>query len=149
MLEFAVEPLTPALIEEIVPIQDRYWQETEGHYKKRAARPAWPIYMVAQNNGMLKAVIARSDGKVVGGAMVLVTEDPFCACVLGAVSLIYLLPEYRNGWNGIKIAKMAISQAKSAGAEFITAQTCLHNGTDKIFRHLGFNEYAKSLLMEV
>lgn len=149
MLEYAVEPLTPAVIEEMAEHQQKYWEETEAHYRKFPLKMKWHIFLKAQDVGALRMVTIRDDAVLKGMGLLIITEDPICDCILASIALIYVVPEYRRGRVGIELAKMLLDEARLSGAQLITAQTCIHNNVQRIFEYLGFTDYGRLLIREV
>jgi GNAT superfamily N-acetyltransferase len=149
MLEYKLEPLTPSVIKEMAEHQDKYWQETEAHYRKFPLKMKWHIFLKAQDIGALRMVTIREDAFLKGMGLLVITEDPICDCILASIALIYVVPEYRKGRVGIELAKTLLDEARMSGAQLITAQTCLHNNVHRIFEYLGFTDYGRLLIREV
>ena len=66
MLEYRVEPLTPAVIEEMAAHEQEYWQETEAHYRKFPLKMKWHIFLKAQDIGSLRMVTIRDNAVLKG-----------------------------------------------------------------------------------
>lgn len=149
MLEFCVETLTPAVIEEMAEHEQEYWRETEAHYRKFPLKMKWHIFLKAQDVGALRMVTIRDNSVLKGMGILIITEDPFCDCILASIVLIYIVPEYRKGRVGVELAKTLLDEARLSGAQLISAQTCLHNGVHRLYEYLGFTDYGRLLIREV
>jgi GNAT superfamily N-acetyltransferase len=143
MLEYAVEVLTPALIDEMLPHQEQYWKEVAGPFHCFGPDVDWKTYLTAQERGWLRVVIGRKDGQLKAGAFIVVTLHPHYACIAGSIPLLFVSPEHRRGREGIRLVKFAEEEAFRAGAQVMMTHGGVHNGVYKLFEHLGYQDFGR------
>jgi GNAT superfamily N-acetyltransferase len=143
MLEFRVEPLTPALIAETVPLQQGYWEEVAGPFHSFPPDVDWKTYLLAQEKGLLRVLCGRVKGKLKAGAFVVITPHPHYACISASLPLLFVHPEYRRGREGLRLVKLAEEQAFKAGAQVMMTHGGVHNGVYQLFEHLGYSDYGR------
>lgn len=143
MIEYAVEPLDLKLIGEILPLQQGYWEEVAGPFHHFPPDVDWKTYLMAQEQGKLKVLIGRVDGVLKAGTFIVLTPHPHYACIAASLPLLFVAPEYRRGREGLKLVKLAIEEGKKSGAQLMTTHGGVHNGVNKLFEYLGFNDFGR------
>lgn len=140
MLEYAVEILTPALIEETIPVQQGYWDEVAGPFHQYPPDVDWKTYLMAQQAGKLKVLAGRADGVLKAGAFIVITPHPHYACIAASLPLLFVDPEYRQGREGLRLVKLAEEEAARAGAQLMMTHGGVHNGVYKLFEHMKYSD---------
>lgn len=146
MLEYRVEELTPALIEETVHVQSGYRDEVAGPFHSFPADVNWRTYLQAQSSGFLKVIIGRVDGVLVAGTFIVITPHPHYACIAASLPLLFVHPEYRKGREGIRLVKMAEQVAAESGAQLLLAHGGVHNGVYRLFEAMGYDDYGRDFV---
>lgn len=139
MLVFARELITDAVLEELYPLWEAHWQETEMYRSGRKMSPDLARYKQFSEQGFYQLYTARNDeGKMVGDAGMYrnlsmheqrwsATEDTW-----------YLLPEYRRGRNAIRFLKYVEDQMRAQGCEDVYMSTKMVNGAGRILEYAGY-----------
>lgn len=140
MLEYAVEPLTAALIEETKAVQGEYWEEVAAPFHSFPPDVDWKTYLIAQQNGKLKVLTGRVGGALKAGAFIVITPHPHYACIAASLPLLFVDPEYRRGREGLRLVKLAEEEAAKSGAQLMMTHGGVHNGVYKLFEHLDYSD---------
>jgi GNAT superfamily N-acetyltransferase len=143
MLEFHVEQLTPELIEEMKPLQDGYWQEVAGQFHDFPPDVDWKTYLLAQQTGKLKVLIARVAGKVKAGAFIVITPHPHYACIAASLPLLFVHPEYRRGREGLRLVRAAEDVAIENGAQLMMTHGGTHNNVYRLFEAMDYQDFGR------
>lgn len=102
-LTFQSEKLTH-LADEIRPLIELHWCENADNRDKVPLEPDWDGYRRLEDRGALEFLAVRSKGKLVGYYSSFVLCHPhYRTTLFSFVDMYYLLPEYRNAANGIRI----------------------------------------------
>jgi GNAT superfamily N-acetyltransferase len=149
MLDFKVEPLSPALILEMERLQKQYWQEVAGPFHNFPPDVDWKTYQLAQDRGCLKVLIGRDNGVLKGGAFVVITPHSHYACIAGSLPLLFIHPDYRRGREGLRLVKLAEEQAVKSGAQMMMTHGGVHNEVYKLFEHMGYSDFGRYFVKPV
>jgi GNAT superfamily N-acetyltransferase len=142
-MNYQVEELTPSLIEEMIPIQQGYWEEVAGPFHQFPPDVDWGTYLIAQQTSRLKVLCGRVDGALKAGAFIVITPHPHYACIAASLPLLFVDPEYRRGREGIRLVKLAEKEAAKAGAQLMMTHGGVHNGVYKLFEHLEYQDFGR------
>lgn len=143
MLEYAIEPLTPGLIAEMLPGQQQYWEEVAGPFHVFPPDVDWKTYLLAQQTGKLRVLCGRSAGVLQAVAVMVITPHPHYACIAASLPLLFVAPEYRRGREGLRLVKLAEEEAVKAGAQLMMTHGGTHNGVYKLFEHLAYQDFGR------
>lgn len=143
-LTYALEPLTPALIAEMIPLQQQYWQEVAGPFHSFPPDVDWPTYLKLELMGALRVIAVRdAAGALAGGAVLTITPHPHYACIVAALPLLFIHPDHRHGRAGLRLVKLAEAEAEKAGAQLLMTHGGVHNNVARIFDHLDFRDFGR------
>lgn len=143
MIEYAVEPLTPELIQETIPIQKGYWEEVAGPFHQFPPDVDWKTYLLAQQTGRLKVLCGRIGGELKAGAFIVITPHPHYACIAASLPLLFVAPEYRKGREGLRLVKLAEEEAVKCGAQMMMTHGGVHNGVYKLFEFMKYEDFGR------
>jgi GNAT superfamily N-acetyltransferase len=143
MLEYAVEPLTDALIAETVPVQQGYWEEVAGPFHQFPPDVDWKTYKMAQERGCLKVLCGRVGGELKAGAFIVITPHPHYACIAASLPLLFVHPDYRKGREGIRLVQRAEEEAAKSGAQLMMTHGGVHNGVYRLFEHMQYQDFGR------
>lgn len=146
MLEYRVEELTPALIEETVYIQDGYRDEVAGPFHSFPPDPDWKTYLAAQQRGILKVLCARGDGELKGGTFILTAPHNHYACIASSLPLLFIHPDFRRGREGIRLVQNAEEEGRKAGGQILLAHGGVHNGVYRLFEAMKYADYGRDFV---
>ena len=140
MLRYQQEFLS-SVSEEIKPLLNSHWEEIALNKDKIKLNPDWEVYQSLENQGKLKIFTARGEGKLVGYFVVVVGVNMHYKDHLFASNdIIYLSPEHRKGFTGIKLIKFAEKCLKEDGVSVLTINTKVHQPFDKLMDFLKFRK---------
>lgn len=148
-LEYAVEPLTQSLIEEMRAGQDRYCEEVAGPFHPYPADPDWRTYLIAEQRGMLRVITAREEGMLHGICIAVIGPHPHYACISASLPLLYVDPAYRRSTAGIALVRMAERESEKAGAQLILTHGGMHNGVYRLFEAMRYQDFGRYFVKEL
>lgn len=120
-------------------IQD-HWEEIALNKEKIKLNPDWSAYSALYEAGKLGIYTARKNEKLIGYFVVIANSNPHYKDHLFAVNdIIYLAPEHRKGFVGVKLIKYAEKDLKKFGVSVFTINTKVHKPFDSVLERLGFN----------
>lgn len=136
-ITFQQESLTPSLINEIVPLSPNHFHEV-AVFDDLSPKVRISDYEQAQENGHLRIYTARN-GHLAGYAFFIVSKQTHAADSLQATqSLLYLSPEYRQGWNGIQFVKACDDKLKEEGVEVVYLSSSVKKDIGPVLAHIGY-----------
>jgi GNAT superfamily N-acetyltransferase len=149
MLEYAVEPLTLALIGEMLPLQQGYWEEVAGPFHNFPPDVDWKTYLLAQDKGCIKVICGRVNGGLKAGVFIVITPHPHYACIGASLPLLFVHPEYRRGREGLRLVKLAEEEAVKAGAQVMFTHGGVHNGVARLFEGMDYLDYGRYFFKKI
>jgi GNAT superfamily N-acetyltransferase len=122
------------------PLLESHWQEIAVNKDKIKLNPDWDTYRSLEEQGKLKIFTAREDGSLVGYFVVVVTANiHYKDHLFASNDIIYLAPDYRKGFTGIRLIKFAEKCLKEDGVSVLTINTKVHKPFDSVLERLNFN----------
>lgn len=102
---------------DIEPLTVAHWNEIAAHTEDYPLDIDWQKYKVLEAMGMLHIVTARTDGGVlVGYCITFVTNHlHYKSTMFGINDILYIAPEYRQGWTGVKLVSFALNKMRERG----------------------------------
>ncbi len=141
MLTFQVEILIDCLPEIELLLQAHFEEVATNKDGLGGPNMDKQAYFAAEQRGELHIVTARSDGKVAGYYVAFVRPHLHYVHSLSAITdIYYLMPELRQGRNGIRLFTEAERTLKQRGVQRVFSGTKKHNDMSKIFEYLGWQE---------
>ena len=126
---------------EIEPLLNSHWEEIALNKEKIKLNPDWDAYESFEQQGKLKIFTARDDGQLVGYFVVIVgTNIHYKDHLFASNDIIYLSPNHRKGFTGIKLIKFAEKCLKKDGVSVLTINTKVHQPFDKLMDFLKFRK---------
>jgi GNAT superfamily N-acetyltransferase len=126
--------------DEAAHLLEKHWEEIALNKEKIKLNPDWNAYDAMYKSGQLGIYTARKNGKLIGYFVVVATPSLHYKDHLFAVNdIIYLDPEHRKGFVGIKLIKFAEEDLKKFGVSVFTINTKVHKPFDSLMERLGFN----------
>lgn len=99
--------------------------------------PDVQLYEQAETAGRLHILVARASGVMVGYCLVKIGRHPHYTNICGFEDSYFVHPDYRKGWNGVKLIKRSIELLEKRGVMICYFMTKEFNSIEKIFIHLG------------
>lgn len=144
-LEFAREPLT----DEVFPLWEAHWKETEMYRAGNQFNPDVKRYKEYAAVGFYQLFTARASGVLVGDLGVYVTIGMHDQHKTAIEDTWYVIPEYRRGRNAVNFLRFVEADLKVQGVTDVYATTKLMNGAGRILEFCGYeyvaNQYWKAL----
>ena len=127
--------------EEAKPLLNSHWEEIAVNKDKIRLNPDWEAYESLEEQGKLKIFTARDGERLVGYFVVIVGVNiHYKDHLFASNDIIYLSPEYRRGFTGIKLIKFAEGCLKKDGVSVLTVNTKVHQPFDKLMDFLKFRK---------
>jgi GNAT superfamily N-acetyltransferase len=127
--------------DEIVPLLNSHWEEIALNKDKIKLNPDWEAYDNLEQVDKLKIFTARDDNKLVGYFVVIVGVNiHYKDHLFASNDIIYLSPEHRKGFTGIRLIKFAEKCLKQDGISVLTINTKVHQPFDKLMDFLKFRK---------
>ena len=127
--------------DEAKPLLNSHWEEIALNKDKIKLNPDWEAYEALEHQGKLKIFTARDDGQLVGYFVVIVgTNLHYKDHLFASNDIIYLSPNHRKGFTGIKLVKFAEKCLKDDGVSVLTINTKVHQPFDKLMDFLKFRK---------
>ena len=125
---------------EIIALIELHWQEIALNKDSIKLNPDWEAYAQLEHEGKLKIFTSRSGNNLVGYFVVFVAHNiHYKDHLFGTNDIIYLHPDYRKGFTGIKLIKFAEKSLKQDGVSVLVINTKAHQPFDTVLTFLGFN----------
>ena len=135
----------PAILREFVPVLQVHYQETATYPKQLPIEPNFDQLCQMDEMGMLLTLTVRHEGKLVGYLLATVGAHlNFVMTQFSTAYMYYLAPEYRRGWNGVRMFRIWISAMRKRGIRVLqVAETIKVRGRHGrhvgiLMRYLGF-----------
>ena len=117
-----------------------HWEEIALNKDVIKLNPDWDQYYEAEAAGVLRGFTARDNGKLVGYFVVMVHRSMHYKDHLFANNdVIFLHPDYRKGFAGIKLIKFATECLREDGVSMLFINTKVHRPFGPVLERLGFN----------
>lgn len=137
MIEYAVEDPATFIdeLKELLPV----------HYDELCVTKDFPLLpdYVAYGRlcvaGMLKCIVARSDGELVGYALFIIQPHlHYFTCKTAFEDIYFLRKDHRLGRTGIRLFQFAEKALREDGVNRIIMHTKIHLDNSKLFEYLGY-----------
>jgi GNAT superfamily N-acetyltransferase len=139
MLEYRIETWDENLIEELKPLTERHYQEVALHKAHIPLKPDWTRYTKLADMNALLVIGVRDAGKLVGYSVFFISSMMHYMTTLSASNdVIYLAPEYRNGFAGVKLIKASEAALKERGITKVLWHVKFAKDFRKILYRMGY-----------
>ena len=107
---------------EIEPLLKENWSAVSVSYPTSRLKPDFDLYLLLAEQGAIRIFAARSDGALVGYAVVLVNAHPHRVDdIVGTIDTVFVLPEFRAGGTAGKLFRLIEGRLKTDGVLSLTA----------------------------
>jgi len=101
--------------------------------------PDYEAYKRMAEAGMLRCITCRSDERLIGYIIFIVTPHlHYKSCMTAIEDLYFVTKEFRKGRVGIMLFKYAEKVLKERGVQRIVMHTKVHLDNSKLFEYLGY-----------
>lgn len=126
VVSFHVEPWS-ACVEEMRGLWLEHWREVALDQDIVPLDMDVRRYVEAEAAGRLHLVTARRDGVLIGYFVAFVqTHLHYASTIFATCDLFYLRPEFRSGWRGVTLFRVAERTLRERGAVILQAATKVH-----------------------
>jgi GNAT superfamily N-acetyltransferase len=117
-----------------------HYNEIALNKDKIKLNPDWESYEKLEELGKLSIFTVRDNGKLVGYFVLLVSTSLHYVDHVYAISdIIYVHPDYRKGFLGVRLLKFAERCLKKDGVSIVMVNTKIHKPFGKILSRIGYN----------
>lgn len=130
------------------------WEEVENGRDDTPLAINWPHYRRLEREGVLRPAYMLAGGKLIGANIWFVHCPPHHSLTKWAVNdLIYLDPEHRRGFNGVRLISECESPLRDLGVKLILYTVKLHRrlgpesnrgSVGMLLRRLGYEPFEES-----
>ena len=119
-MDFALEPLTPALQQDLGPLIAAHHDEV-GHYRDIPFDLDWDTYFAVEKVGALRVFTMRdTESELQGYGVFFVRPDVHCRSCLQAIqNALYLAPAHRGRMVGYRFIHWCDAQLKAEGVQAV------------------------------
>lgn len=127
------------IIRELPELFTKHWIEIETDHELIPLAPNWDKYIGMEKAGVLHVMAVRDEEKLVGYAFLAVLPHlHYCTTVMGWSDILYLLPSYRRGFNGIKLLTETEKMAGELGAKRLYIIAKVNRTFGRVLKRLGY-----------
>jgi hypothetical protein len=125
--------------EEIKPLIAAHWEEVEVYQNEIKLNPCWESYYGLELQGNLKVFTARSEERLVGYFVAVVSPNIHHKTHLFALcDIVYLHKDYRKGLTGVKLIKFAEGCLRLDGVSVLVISSKVQSPLRRILTWLKF-----------
>lgn len=127
--------------EEMTPLFPLHWEEVAGNKDKIKLSVWWDVYDAMAREGQLHVITIRNkDLELVGYHWSIVRPHLHYKDSLTAYTdLYFLLPEYRKGFNGVRLFRFVEKYLKKIGVQKMYSASKVKHDKSPIFERLGWD----------
>lgn len=130
------------LLQELEPLHQAHWLETEKHRHGLALNPNYPLLVSRERSGGLLQFTVRRQGVLVGHVRMYLGRSTHTSTLFAEEDTLFILPEHRGGLLVIALMRYAERCLRAIGVREIRADSKLLNKADVLMRRLGYTPVA-------
>jgi GNAT superfamily N-acetyltransferase len=135
-----------AIAEEIMPLHQAHWYETEGHRHGLPFEPDYPAFIRYEQAGRYVLLTLRMGDRLSGNCAMYLDKSTHTQTIIATEDTLYLLPEARKG----RVARQFVAYVERAmrqlGAREIHITVKTVNKAGRFFRMLGYRHIENGLM---
>lgn len=136
-LEFAEEPITFDIVEEISSLTINHWVEVGR--RDLPFSPDWTIYINAGNKGVCRLFTARAEGMLVGYAVFAISPHPhYRGVTLAGQDVLFLDKGHRAGRAGIDFIRFCDGQLSVTGIDVVQQHVTFQRDFGPVLERIGY-----------
>lgn len=146
MLTAQVEPYENCVLE-LKALYPAHWEELalDTEHEEAALAPLWKVYDERNAQGQLLLVTLRELGTMAGYFLGFIAPGlHYRNCLTYHGDIFRVLPEYRNRFGGLRMARCVIAECKRRGVKRMFVGEKLHMPSGRLFSALGFKPIEKT-----
>lgn len=143
MMQFQQETVYEVMLD-ADGLMEQHYQELAAHRGHGGFAVDWRAYAALESAGLLVAVTARDEGKLVGYCgFVLAPNLHFAGVRVAQNTTLFLQKEHRQGMAGVRFLKYAERAARGRGANKVLWHVTPENDFSPILARLGYADEGK------
>ena len=140
MVNYQQEFLT-SVVDDIKPLIKSHWDEIALNQDRIKLNPDWDAYQNFEDQDRLRIFTSRDKDELVGYFVVIIGVNiHYKDHLFASNDIIYLSPNHRKGFTGIRLIKLAEKCLREDGISVLTINTKVHQPFDKLMDFLKFNK---------
>lgn len=148
MITYQEEEYSPRLWIEMYPLLED--NDEEMRAVSYELEPNRALYDAAANMQSLVVYTAREEGRIVGYVAYFLAPNLHYRVLSATADILYVDPEYRKGFLGIKLIKKAEEVLKDKyNVELILQHSSIRRPLDPLLTRLGYKECEKVFIKEI
>lgn len=143
-MKFKREEYSERLVTEIMPLLKAHYEETADKFYG-PFDPSIETYEMLSNGGNLRIFTVRHFDDVAGVSVLCGYQIFFISkhhhsknLVQATQDILYLVPEFRKGFNGYKFVRWCSDQLKEEGVHVVHQIIPVKNGLGRMMAHMGY-----------
>ena len=134
------------ILNEIVPLHERHWEETEKYRHGIPLNPDYEYMMRAEDQGRFLVFTVRHEGNLVGNCMMYMTKSTHTQEWIAEEDTIFILSEYRKGRLGLRFIKYVEDVLRNMGITEIRVTVKTVNRVGDLLKAVGYQHTANQLI---
>jgi len=131
------------IFEELEPIHEEHWQETEKHRHGLVLNPTYDLLFARERAGQLVQIVARAaDGSIAGHVRMYLGTSVHTGTLFAEEDTLFVRPQHRGGYLVVRLLRYAERAVRQLGAREIRADSKLINNADVLMRRLKYKPVA-------
>lgn len=143
--EFAMEPLSDALVEELRPINDAIAAELDGE----TAAVDYDLWKALNERGRYVVFTARHEGALIGACTVHVQEAARSRSLVAHEDAMYVRPEHRVGRLAFRFTEYVIARLTEIGVRDFSVTARVGTRSERFFDRIGMRLVAHEYRMRI
>lgn len=141
---FAIEKME-AIEEEIRPLHQAHWSETESHRHGLALNPDYGTFIQYEKAGRYVLFTVRDEQALLGNCAMYLSESTHTKTLIATEDTLYFLPEARSGKTAAKFIEYCENALKQMGVREINVSVKTINKAGRFFGMLGYKHVENGL----
>lgn len=141
---FALERIED-ITDEIMPLHQAHWQETEAHRHGLPFRPDYATFARYERAGRYVLLTARCDNRLLGNCAMYLDRSAHTQTLIATEDTLYLLPEARLRGVARRFVAYVEHAMRALGAREINVTVKTVNKAGRFFRMLGYRHVENGL----
>lgn len=136
----------------LVELLEKYWEEADCKKLSFDSSTAYATFYNGIIDESRDVSVLVENNSIVGFTHSFITNTGFSKDLILECDILYVLPEYRIGHNGIKLIKNLTKLAKRSGAKYVYLGVASGIHTDRtslLYQKLGYVEIGKDFRLEL
>lgn len=133
------------VVEEIKPLHQAHWQETEGYRHDQVCNPDYEAFIYHERIGQYMLFTVRKDGILVGNCAVYVTRSTHTQELVAREDTLFILKDHRAGLIGKRFFQYCERVLESLGVSDVNFDVKLTNNVWKVWKRMGYDIVGHSM----